>query len=294
MRSLITAGAAIQWLRRACLTVSFIFLKRTRAAPRRPLGTDDMKGIAWAPGQDEALRAAWGNPRITPFDIAVVFDVPFYAVTHRARKLGLPRKAKDFPQRILYSKDGVTRIFLPSAGGRITLIDDDDVPCVMARGWSAHLENSSLCYVYSTDQPIRKLHRLLLNAPVGVQVDHIDRDGLNNSRSNLRLATAAENNHNRGPSRHARSAYKGVWLHMQSGLYGGVVKGPDGHRYSIGYYKSEREAARSHDAIARHFRSDFAFLNLPDEPLSAQEILQRPSVLRAFGLVRPTHRPGAP
>lgn len=54
------------------------------------------------------------------------------------------------------------------------------------------------------------MHRLLLNAPKGMEVDHLDGDGLNNRRSNLRLCTHAENLCNVGPPRNNTSGIKGV------------------------------------------------------------------------------------
>ncbi|MCH7719226.1 MAG: HNH endonuclease, partial [Chloroflexi bacterium] len=54
------------------------------------------------------------------------------------------------------------------------------------------------------------MHRLITNAPKGLIVDHIDHNGLNNTRNNLRLCTPEQNDYNRRPQKGSTSKYKGV------------------------------------------------------------------------------------
>jgi hypothetical protein len=243
-----------------------------------------MTGIAWVPAQDDALRAGWCNPRVTGFDIAITLDVPFYAVHHRARKLGLGRKAysPEAPKLLKIERETAV-VWVSGAGGHLIKIDRSDLDWFLTYpgGWYVHAEHGGY-YVYARSRPFRKLHRLLLDAKPGQLVDHKNRDGLDNTRSNLRLATSTQNAHNSGPRGHARSTYKGVWLHRLSGLFCGCVKGPDGHRHSIGYYRTEEEAARAHDALAKMFRHEYAFLNLPEHQLSDDDIMRHPSLRRAY------------
>lgn len=105
------------------------------------------------------------------------------------------------------------------------------------------------------------LHRLVLNAPRGVEVDHKDGDTLNNRRSNLRLATAKQNNHGfRKKKAGATSQYMGVsWLAAnkkwaaQIGHNGGVKR--------LGLYLKEEDAALAFDEAVRRMRGSDAATN---------------------------------
>jgi len=247
-------------------------------------GGGGMKGIAWVQAQDDALRAGWCNPRVSGQDIAIALGVTHAAVHHRARKLGLGRIEYSPEAPRLFKIDGkVAVVWTPGDGGHLIKIDRSDLDWFLTYpgGWYAHAEHGGH-YVYSREKPHQKLHRLLLDATPSQLVDHENRNGLDNTRSNLRLVTPAQNCHNSGPRRRARSAYKGVWLHRPTGLFGGCVKGPDGHRHSIGYYRTEEEAARAHDALAKMFRHEYAFLNLPEHQLSDDDIMRHPSLRRAY------------
>ena len=60
----------------------------------------------------------------------------------------------------------------------------------------------------------------------------------------------------------------------------------DDKRCSLGYYKTAREAARVYDAAARISRGDFGYLNLPDDPMSEDEIAANKALIRAIVFYR--------
>lgn len=60
------------------------------------------------------------------------------------------------------------------------------------------------------------LHRFIINAPFGKFVDHIDGNGLNNQKTNLRLCTNSQNMMNQKMHKDNRSGYKGVRFHKSS------------------------------------------------------------------------------
>ncbi len=92
-------------------------------------------------------------------------------------------------------------------------------------------------------------------------VDHINGDGLDNRRANLRLATPAQNNWNSksGMGRGA-SRYKGVQWHKHRKKWV-VVIGVNGRKEHIGYFGDEKEAARAYDKAAKERHGEYAVLN---------------------------------
>ncbi len=94
------------------------------------------------------------------------------------------------------------------------------------------------------------LHRILLGLQPGdrTQVDHEDRDRLNNRRSNLRVATIRQQRHNQR-SRTGTSSHRGVSFYRRTGRWSAQVK-LDGRKHHLGYFDHESDAA----AAARAFR----------------------------------------
>lgn len=56
------------------------------------------------------------------------------------------------------------------------------------------------------------MHRYIMNAPKGVEIDHIDKDGLNNTKENLRFCNRSQNECNKDKYKNNKSGYKGVRL----------------------------------------------------------------------------------
>ena len=113
-----------------------------------------------------------------------------------------------------------------------------------------------------------RLHREIMNAPAGLLVDHQNNDSLNNRRSNLRLATHAQNSRNR-PKRKtkATSKYVGVYFEKYTGKWRAVICYM-GKQINLGRYDSEEEAARAYDAAAKKYFGEFARLNFPETACS--------------------------
>ena len=92
-------------------------------------------------------------------------------------------------------------------------------------------------------------------------VDHINHNGLDNRRANLRIATASQNNANsrRGMNR-GRSKYKGVWWDEKAGKWRAGIK-CQGKCIHLGMFDDEIEAAKAYDRAAGLYHGEFAVLN---------------------------------
>ena len=100
------------------------------------------------------------------------------------------------------------------------------------------------------------MHRVILNAPPGVEVDHINGNGLDNRRSNLRLATRAQGQANRGRFKSNKSGYKGVHFDKQLGKWKLAFSA---------HFDTAEEAAQMYDRIARIVFGEYAKTNYDDK-----------------------------
>lgn len=144
--------------------------------------------------------------------------------------------------------------------GEPLLVDDQDVPLLEGRAlYAIRCPHTTYATLYAGKQRA-SVHRLIMSPiPPGVFVDHINGNGLDCRRANLRLCTKADNAHNR--RRQAGSSrYKGV---RRKGSRWAAQISHAGRRRHLGYYDSEDDAARAYDLAARELFGAFAWLNFP-------------------------------
>jgi hypothetical protein len=101
------------------------------------------------------------------------------------------------------------------------------------------------------------LHRLLLNAPKGIEVDHINGNPLDNRKSNIRLCTRSQNNQNIKKTK-GKIPYKGV-SEKRDGYQVSVAK--NGKRHWVGSFKTIKEAALAYNKKATELFGEFASVN---------------------------------
>ena len=152
--------------------------------------------------------------------------------------------------------------------GQSALVDDEDYEYLNQWKWCA---SNTPCGFYALRKTLGPhkfcknvmMHRAILNPPKNMQIDHIDHNGLNNQKSNLRICNAIQNAANRNCKRGNR--YHGVRIEHRT--YGTYIKANikmNGKLIHLGMFKTEESAARAYDTAAREYYGEFAHLNFKD------------------------------
>lgn len=149
---------------------------------------------------------------------------------------------------------------LPLTSGYVAVVDEDDYEELSRWKWSATGGKRTYAYRQDNGKMVR-MHRYLLKPPSNMDVDHIDGDGLNNRRSNLRIATRSQNNQNQRAIRGGTSIFKGVSLHRETLRWRTHIC-VNGRSTHIGYFASEVEAALAYNVAAERHFGEFAKLNI--------------------------------
>ena len=143
-------------------------------------------------------------------------------------------------------------------GDTLMYIDYVDYPRVRKHRW--WIDKGSGYFVTNIDNRTITLHNFLMQPPEGMVCDHINRNKLDNRRSNLRYATPKQNSRNRSKGRNNTSGYIGVCLHIRRKKYVAQVK-VDNRTINLGEYDSAEEAAKARDRAALFYFGEFANLN---------------------------------
>ncbi|MCG7852853.1 MAG: HNH endonuclease, partial [Methanosarcinaceae archaeon] len=108
------------------------------------------------------------------------------------------------------------------------------------------------------------MHREVIEVGKGMVADHVNHDGADNRKANLRAATRGENGCNKRMRRVAgTSKYKGVMFKKSRGKWVARI-GVGGRQIHLGYFEDEIDAAKAYDNAARKYHGEFAALNFPD------------------------------
>ena len=148
--------------------------------------------------------------------------------------------------------------------GKVVQVDDEDFEYLNQFKWHAikcHKTFYAAKY-FNSNKNCRKtfMHRLIMNIPQGLENDHIDHDGLNNQKNNLRICTKDQNNRNRTPK--GMSKYLGVYFDFyKNKKYINASIRTNGKKIYLGRFKTEEDAAKKYDKAALYFHGEFANLN---------------------------------
>lgn len=157
---------------------------------------------------------------------------------------------------------------IPLTQGQFALVDDADYEWLMQWKWR-YCKSVANRYGYAfrsfgkyTDRHTTSMHREIMKANRGQPVDHIDHDGLNNQRHNLRLCTTSQNGCNARVFRKKYSQLRGVSFHKKDKRWQSQIVHL-GKCIYLGRFGSPEEAARAYDAAATRLHGQFATLNFP-------------------------------
>lgn len=148
--------------------------------------------------------------------------------------------------------------------GKVAIVDDEDYEFLSMYKWHvlrnkyavrSVRENGSKRMVY--------MHREIMNPDVNLQVDHVNGNGLDNRKVNLRNVTQRQNLYNQGTRSDNTSGYKGVYKTKNNKWYAEVKK--DYKKINLGVFESKHDAARMYNFWAYDMFGEFAKLNVIKE-----------------------------
>lgn len=104
------------------------------------------------------------------------------------------------------------------------------------------------------------MHRFILNPENKIHIDHINHDGLNNCKYNIRLCTPSQNHMNRNKIKNLSSIFKGVFWDNSRNKWSSIIRVNKILKY-LGFFDSEIDAAKAYNEAALKYFGDFAKLN---------------------------------
>jgi len=149
-------------------------------------------------------------------------------------------------------------------GNNHAIVDQEDLGLLNKYSWHLHscgyaawrgIKNGEKQSIY--------MHRLLTNAPKGLEVDHINMNRLDNRKVNLRVCNKGQNRLNENAKKGSKSKYKGVYYNNTPGRRKRWVAqiGMNRSLKNLGYFYTEEEAAKAYDKAAKDLHGEFGRLN---------------------------------
>lgn len=151
--------------------------------------------------------------------------------------------------------------------GKFALVDNDDFDKISLFNWYTSKNNSGIFYaarsvydIKTKKQKVLWMHREIMGTKSGMDTDHINGDGLNNQRKNLRVCTRAENQRNKSKPKNNKSGYKGVSWSLPRNKWRADIR-LNGKTSNLGFFNTKEEAYNAYVKACVEYHREFANYN---------------------------------
>lgn len=187
-----------------------------------------------------------------------------------SRKCYFTSKSRtNLTKQFIFLPDSTKGVKIPLSKNKFAIIDEEDFNMINQWTWSF---NGKYAVRWYWDKKTRtykfiQMHRFIINCPIKKEVDHINRNGLDNRKINLRICNHSENNRNKGKLISNTSGYIGVHEYKSNKKWVNPIKKwvanitINKKTVSLGYFLTKEEAARAYDKKAKELYGEFAQTN---------------------------------
>jgi hypothetical protein len=171
---------------------------------------------------------------------------------------GLPGSQKSMYVQNAIAPTGIGTGFreISLSQGKVAIVDADDYNLLSQWKWCLAGREKYKYAVRVENKKVIFMHRIIMKTPVGFVVDHLDHNGLNNQKVNLRNCTQSQNTQNM-----IRSKYQGVSWNIKEQKFTSKI-GVKRKRFHLGYFDNPKDAAMAYNNAAIKYFGEGAKVNL--------------------------------